>query len=63
MAQSSNSAVARADRALLWGMGLGAALIFQPFWPVSLRWGFGITLVCTLLEIVTAHMQTDPSQS
>ena len=63
MAQSSSSLVARADRALLAGMGLGAALIFQPFWGVSLKWGFGITLVCTVLEIVTAHMQTEPSQS
>jgi len=44
-------------------MGLGAALIFQPFWRVSLKWGFAITLVCTVLEIVTAHMQTEPSRS
>jgi hypothetical protein len=51
------------DRVLLAGMGLGAALIFQPFWSVSLKWGFGLTLVCTLLEIATAHLPTNLSQS
>jgi hypothetical protein len=44
------------DRALLCGMGLGTALMLQPYWPGGLCFGFFVTLGCTVLEIVTAHL-------
>ena len=46
----------RADRTLLCGMGLGTALMLQPYWPGGLCFGFFVTLGCTVLEIVTAHL-------
>jgi len=46
----------RADKALLCGMGLGTALMLQPYWSGGLCWGFFMTLGCTVLEIVTAHL-------
>jgi hypothetical protein len=51
--------VAKLDRALLWGMGLGTCLMLQPFWGGGLRWGFFVTLGSTVLEIVTAHLLPD----
>jgi hypothetical protein len=48
--------VARADRALLWGMAAGTLLMLQPAWEGGLRWGFFVTLACTVLEIVTGHL-------
>jgi hypothetical protein len=48
--------VALADRALLWGMAGGTLLMLQPAWEGGLRWGFFVTLACTVLEIVTGHL-------
>ncbi len=45
-----------ADRLLLQGMGLGTLLMLQPAWSGGLEWGFFVTLGCTVLEIVTAHL-------
>lgn len=56
MARSNSELIVRADKALLCGMGLGTALMLQPYWPGGLAWGFFMTLGCTLLEIVTAHL-------
>jgi hypothetical protein len=44
------------DKILLSGMGVGTALMLQPFWMGGLKWGFFLTLVCTVLEVATAHM-------
>jgi hypothetical protein len=46
----------RVDKGLLCGMGLGTALMLQPYWASGLAWGFFVTLGCTVLEIVTAHL-------
>jgi hypothetical protein len=54
--RSSSELIARADRALLGSMGLGALLMLQPYWPLGLEVGFFLTLVATILEIVTAHL-------
>ena len=56
MARSNSELIARADRALLWGMGLGALLMLQPYWLGGLRAGFFVTLACTVLQIITAHL-------
>ena len=53
----------RADSALLCGMGLGAALMLQPYWQGGLCFGFFVTLGCTILEIVTAHLLPQASGS
>ena len=53
----------RADKALLCGMGLGTALMLQPYWSGGLAWGFFMTLACTLLEIVTAHLLPQVGES
>jgi hypothetical protein len=41
-------------------MGFGTCLKLQPIWADGLRWGFFMTLVSTVLEIVTAHLLPDP---
>jgi hypothetical protein len=56
LAQSSSDFVTLADKALLYGMGLGTLLMLQPFWEGGLKWGFFLTLTSTILEIVTGHM-------
>jgi hypothetical protein len=56
LARSSSDLVTLADRALLYGMGLGTLLMLQPFWDGGLKWGFFVTLACTVLEIVTGHL-------
>ncbi|HEY1534324.1 MAG TPA: hypothetical protein VGF76_09905 [Polyangiaceae bacterium] len=56
MARSSSELIAQADRMLLCGMGLGTAVMLQPYWSGGLCWGFFMTLGCTVLEIVTAHL-------
>jgi len=30
--------------------------MLQPYWSGGLAWGFFVTLGCTVLEIVTAHL-------
>ncbi|MBI5363174.1 MAG: hypothetical protein HZA53_08340 [Planctomycetes bacterium] len=44
------------ERAALVGMGLGVALMLQPWWSGGLRAGFFATLACTLLQIVSSHL-------
>ena len=56
MARSNSELILHADRTLLCGMGLGTALMLQPYWPGGLCFGFFVTLGCTVLEIVTAHL-------
>jgi hypothetical protein len=56
LAQSNSDSIVLADKALLYCMGLGTALMLQPFWDGGLKWGFFLTLASTILEIVTAHM-------
>ena len=53
----------RLDRALLCGMALGTALMLQPLWADGLKWGFFLTLGCTVFEIVTAHLLPQVSSS
>ena len=47
--------VARLDRAALVGLGVGVAILLQPWWSEGLRVGFFFTLACTLSGIVLAH--------
>jgi hypothetical protein len=56
LARSNSELIVRADKALLCGMGLGTALMLQPYWAGGLACGFFVTLGCTVLEIVTAHL-------
>jgi hypothetical protein len=54
--RSSSEPVVLFDRVLLAGMAIGAWLMLQPVWGEGLRWGFFLTLACTVLEIVTGHL-------
>lgn len=60
MAPSNSDAgtafIALLDRLLLGGMAVGALLMLQPIWAGGLKWGFFVTFVSTVLEIVTGHM-------
>jgi hypothetical protein len=56
LARSNSELIIRADGALFCGMALGTALMLQSFWQGGLEWGFFLTLGCTVLEIVTAHL-------
>jgi hypothetical protein len=44
------------DRAALGGIALGFVLVFQP-WGGTLRSGFFVTFLATVLHIVTSHME------
>ena len=44
-------------------MAAGTLLMLQPVWSEGLKWGFFLTLGCTLLEIVTGHLLPDESGS
>lgn len=46
----------RLDRATLYGIALGLALMLQPWWPPAFRLGFFTTLAFTLLQIVASHL-------
>jgi hypothetical protein len=43
------------DRIALFGMAVGMCLMLQPWMKGCFRWGFFMTLSCTVLQIVTAH--------
>lgn len=47
--------IGRLDRLAQAGMGLGVALMLQPWWREGLRYGFFATALFTLLHIVTSH--------
>jgi len=47
----------RFDRATLWGMALGLALMLQPWWTGGLRVGFFVTLGGTVAQIVASHLR------
>ncbi|MCE9594330.1 MAG: hypothetical protein K8S98_09050 [Planctomycetes bacterium] len=47
---------ARFDRLTLVGMGLGVAILLQPWWSGGFRVGFFVTLASTLAQIVAAHL-------
>ena len=40
-------------------MGFGTLLMMQPIWAGGLKWGFFVTLACTVLEIATGHLLPD----
>jgi hypothetical protein len=44
------------DRLALGGIALGFILVFQP-WGGTLRSGFFVTLVATILHVVTSHLE------
>ena len=44
------------DKFSLIGMALGAGLMLQPWWANGFQLGFCVTLCCTILQIVTAHL-------
>ena len=48
--------IAWMDRLALAGLGLGIALMLQPWLASAFRWGFFVALGCTVLQIVTGHL-------
>jgi len=44
------------DRAALAGIALGFALVFLP-WGGTLRAGFCVTVLATILHIITSHLE------
>ena len=44
------------DRAAVAGIALGFLLVFQP-WGGTLRSGFFVTFLATVLHVVTSHME------
>jgi hypothetical protein len=44
------------DRLTLWGIGLGVALMLQPWWAGGFRAGFLATLAAVGAQIVTSHL-------
>lgn len=44
------------DKIAQAGMGLGVALMLQPWWQGGLRYGFFATALFTLLHILTSHL-------
>lgn len=44
------------DKIAQAGMGLGVALMLQPWWQEGLRYGFFATAFFTLLHILTSHL-------
>ena len=48
------------DRIAQVGMGLGVALMLQPWWREGLRYGFFSTALFTILHIVTSHLVIRP---
>ena len=51
------------DKSSLVGMALGVALMLQPWWEGGFHLGFFMTLNCTVLQIVAAHLPARPSAS
>lgn len=43
------------DKTAQAGMGLGVALMLQPWWQEGLRYGFFATTLFTILHILTSH--------
>jgi hypothetical protein len=46
----------RLDRFSLCAMGLGLALVLQPWWKSGFQLGFAVTGVGVVLQIVAAHL-------
>jgi hypothetical protein len=53
---NSRAWIVRLDRLLLWGIALAIAVMLQPWWLDGFRVGFFATALCTLGQIVTAHL-------
>ena len=43
------------DRCALIGMGLGLALMLQPWWATGFQIGFFVLLLMTIVQIVSSH--------
>ena len=50
------------DKVSLFGMALGAAFMFQPWWAGGFRAGFFVTISCTVLQIITGHLIKAPTR-
>ncbi len=44
------------DRATLIGIGVGLALLLQPWWEKGFRVGFFVTLGATVAQVVASHL-------
>jgi hypothetical protein len=44
------------DKASLFGMAIGVALMLQPWWSGGFMAGFFITVVSTISQIVFSHL-------
>ncbi len=54
------SVVRAIDRGSLVGMGLGIALMLQPWWDGGLIFGFWFVIVVTIVQIVFSHLDPGP---
>lgn len=48
--------ILRLDRGCLLAMGVGVALLLQPWWAGGFACGFWLTLGGTIGQIVTSHL-------
>ena len=59
-AQDANAARQRRlralDRATLAAIGVGLALVLQPWWSAGFRVGFFVTIAAVVAQIVTSHL-------
>lgn len=46
------------DRIARVGLAVGIGCLLQPWWADGFRYGFFVTLACTLLHIVTSRFVT-----
>ena len=49
------------DKLSLCGMGLGVALVLQPWWSAGFRVGFALTGASVVLQIIAAHLPSKES--
>ncbi|MFN0009368.1 MAG: hypothetical protein ACKVXR_15800 [Planctomycetota bacterium] len=49
----------RLERIALLGMGLGVAVMLQPWWDGGMRLGFFLAAAGTLAQIVLSHLPDD----
>jgi hypothetical protein len=54
-ARAREPLVVRLDRLTLFALGLGVALMLQPWWSHGLRVGFFVTLGAIVAQVVTSH--------
>lgn len=62
MTSARGNTVRVLDRLTLIGIGLGLALVLQPWWAVGFRAGFFFTIAAVLAQIVTSHLRSEEAE-